>query len=69
MWGDKVCYIVCSLDFILLLIQPGGTCAMRASRNGHSETLALLLSNKADVHAADEVNIIILSFKFTLLLN
>jgi hypothetical protein len=28
---------------------------MEASQGGHIETLALLLANKADVHAADKV--------------
>ena len=28
---------------------------MAASANGDTETLALLLANKADVHAADQV--------------
>jgi hypothetical protein len=28
---------------------------MRASENGHTETLALLLANKADIHAAAKV--------------
>jgi hypothetical protein len=37
---------------------------MIASRSGHTETLALLLANKADVHTADEVVIIIRSFGF-----
>jgi hypothetical protein len=32
---------------------------MKASQRGHIETLALLLANKADVHAAAEVFIII----------
>jgi len=32
---------------------------MWASENGHTETLALLLANKADVHMADQVIIII----------
>jgi hypothetical protein len=31
---------------------------MFASKKGHTETLALLLANKADVHAATEVIII-----------
>ncbi len=40
---------------------------MRASLRGHTETLALLLANKADVHAVDQV-IITLMFQscFTL---
>ncbi len=40
---------------------------MWASENGHTETLALLLANKADVHAADRVIIICdrLNFYFT----
>jgi hypothetical protein len=37
---------------------------MLASIEGHTETLALLLANKADVHAADPVIIIILSVEF-----
>jgi hypothetical protein len=32
---------------------------MFASKKGHTETLALLLANQADVHAADQVIIII----------
>jgi hypothetical protein len=34
------------------------TCAMGASEAGHTETLALLLANKADVHAPDPVVIL-----------
>jgi hypothetical protein len=37
---------------------------MGASRGGHTETLALLLANKADANAADEVIGIIGSFEF-----
>ena len=37
---------------------------MRASEHGHTETLALLLANNADVHAANHVIIIILSLEF-----
>ena len=39
---------------------------MVASKGGHTETLALLLTNKADVHAADRVITIIdrLNFLF-----
>jgi hypothetical protein len=37
---------------------------MWASVKGHTETLALLLANKADVHAADQVIIIIWMFRF-----
>ena len=40
---------------------------MMASQEGHTETLALLLANKADVHAADQVIIIIERFHFILL--
>jgi hypothetical protein len=32
---------------------------MAASEGGHTKTLALLLANKADVHAATEVIIIV----------
>ncbi len=37
---------------------------MVASLYGHTETLALLLTHKADVHAADEVIIIDRSLEF-----
>jgi hypothetical protein len=37
---------------------------MKASQGGHTETLALLLANKADVHAAKVVIIMISSFEF-----
>ena len=36
-------------------MQYGDTPAIVASRNGHTETLALLLANKADVNWADKV--------------
>jgi ankyrin repeat protein len=36
-------------------MQNGTTAAIEASRNGHTETVALLLANKADVNSADEV--------------
>jgi hypothetical protein len=36
-------------------MQHGATPAFMASQNGHTETLALLLANKADINAADEV--------------
>ena len=37
---------------------------MSASIDGHTETLALLLANKADVQAADQVIIISLLLEF-----
>jgi hypothetical protein len=36
-------------------MQNGTTPAYKASQNGHTETLALLLANKADIHAARKV--------------
>ena len=36
-------------------MQNGATPAYKASANGHTETLALLLANKADINAADKV--------------
>ena len=36
-------------------MQDGATPAYIASENGHTETLALLLANKADINAASEV--------------
>jgi ankyrin repeat protein len=37
-------------------MQDSFTPAIVACRNGHTETLALLLLNKADVNSADKVN-------------
>jgi hypothetical protein len=39
-------------------VQNGRTLAYLASQRGHTETLALLLSNNADVNAAANVNIL-----------
>jgi hypothetical protein len=36
-------------------MQDSCTPAYRASGNGHTKTLALLLANKADINAADKV--------------
>jgi ankyrin repeat protein len=36
-------------------MQHGNTPAIVASEKGHTETLALLLANKADVNSADKV--------------
>ena len=36
-------------------MQTGATPALIASQNGHTEILALLLANKADINAASEV--------------
>ena len=41
---------------------------MWASQEGHTETLALLLANKADVHATDQVIIIILLLELNFLM-
>jgi ankyrin repeat protein len=37
-------------------MQDGATPAYIASQEGHTETLALLLANKADINAADKVD-------------
>jgi hypothetical protein len=37
---------------------------LHASLGGHTETIALLLANKADVHAADQVIVMIQPFEF-----
>jgi ankyrin repeat protein len=37
-------------------MQEGATPAYMASENGHTETLALLLANKADINAANELH-------------
>jgi hypothetical protein len=42
----------------MLLYQAGVTCAHWASECGYTDTLALLLANKADVNAATKVVII-----------
>jgi hypothetical protein len=36
-------------------MQDGFTPAYIATQNGHTETLMLLLANKADIHAANKV--------------
>jgi ankyrin repeat protein len=36
-------------------MKDGATPAFMASENGHTETLALLLANKADINATDAV--------------
>ncbi len=36
-------------------MQDGSSPAYAASQDGHTETLALLLANKADINAADMV--------------
>ncbi len=36
-------------------MQGGFTPAFTASQNGHTETVALLLTNKADINAANKV--------------
>ena len=37
-------------------MQDGWTSACTASQNGHTETVALLLANKADINAANKVH-------------
>jgi ankyrin repeat protein len=37
-------------------MQDGWTSACTASENGHTETVALLLANKADINAANKVH-------------
>ena len=49
-------------------MQGGATLAYIASRNGHTQTLALLLANKADINAANKVQQIKI-FKFVLLVD
>jgi ankyrin repeat protein len=41
-------------------MQDGFTSVYRASKNGHTEALALLLTNKADINVASKVQ----QFKF-----
>jgi hypothetical protein len=49
-------------------MQDGTTPAYAASFDGHSETLALLLANKADTNAVDKVQQLKI-FKFVLLID
>jgi ankyrin repeat protein len=37
-------------------MQHGDTPAYTASKNGHTETVALLLTNKADINAANKAH-------------
>ncbi len=48
-------------------MQYGATPALAASRNGHTQTLALLLTNKADINAARIVQQLKI-FKYLLLI-
>jgi ankyrin repeat protein len=48
-------FIMLIILVLYAFIQDGNTPAIAASYNGHTETLALLLSNKADVNAANNV--------------
>jgi hypothetical protein len=41
---------------LFFFMQDGTTPAIKASREGHTETLALLLANKADINAATKVH-------------
>jgi ankyrin repeat protein len=49
-------------------MQDGATPAFVASQNGHTETLALLLANKADINAANKVQQLKI-IKFVLLID
>ncbi len=49
-------------------MQVGATPAYIASQNGRTETLALLLANKADINAANKANQLKIS-KFVLPIN
>ena len=49
-------------------MQDGATPAFVASQNGHTETLALLLANKADINAANKVQQLKI-IKFALLID
>ena len=49
-------------------MQGGATPAFIASQNGHTEVLALLLANKADINAASEVQQFKI-FKYLLLID
>ena len=49
-------------------MQDGLTPAFTASDNGHTETLALLLANKADINAASKVQQLKI-FKYLLLID
>jgi ankyrin repeat protein len=40
---------------LFVILQDGSTPVFRAAENGQTQTLALLLENKADVNAKDQV--------------
>ncbi len=44
------------MNYYSICMQDGTTPALIASQNGHTETLALLLANKADINAARKVH-------------
>jgi ankyrin repeat protein len=51
-WKHELLFIIVHVSFFM---QYGSTPAYVASQNGHTETVALLLANKADINSADSV--------------
>ena len=52
-------HVVCIVYSLLSIIQFGGTALMKASDNGHTEVVKVLVEAKADLNFIDQVNLII----------
>ena len=52
-------HVVCIVCSLLSIIQDGETALMRASYNGHTEVVKVLVEAKADLNITDKVNLII----------
>ncbi len=47
--------VIIKTVYIIIFMQYGSSAAHIASQNGHTETLAFLLANNADVNRTDRV--------------
>ena len=52
-------HVVCIVYSLLSIIQYGRTALMRASDEGHTEVVKVLVEAKADLNITDKVNLII----------
>ena len=52
-------HVVCMVYSLLSIIQNGETALMKASENGDTEVVKVLVEAKADLNITDQVNLII----------
>ena len=50
-------HIVCIVYSLLSIIQDGRTALMKASDNGHTEVVKVLVEAKAELNITDQVNL------------